>query len=75
MIKVKFDYTFLGETTKVVATAKDVDAYGAIGLKIRFVDKSGEQIEMPFDVSCFEDISELASELMYEKKYTSELEF
>lgn len=75
MIKVKFNHTVFGEEVKVVASAKDVDAYGAIGLKLKFVDKYGEQIDMPFDKDTFEELSEIAAEYLYDRKYAKELEF
>lgn len=75
MIKVKFDHVVFGEKVKVVASAKDVDVYGAIGLKLRFVDKSGEPVEIPIDRNTFEELSEIAAEHLYDRKYTKELEF
>ena len=75
MIKVKFTETVFGEQVRVFAKAKDVDSYGAVGLKLSFQNKNGEPIELPFDRDTYEDLSEKASELLYERKYEQELEF
>jgi len=75
MIKVRFVHHIFGERVRVIASAKDVDAYGAIDLKLKFVDSQGERIEVPYDRDTFEDLKETASELLYERKFSKELEF
>lgn len=75
MIKTKFVHKIFGQEVKVLATAKDVDAYGAIGLRLKFFDKNGEQIEIGFDRDTFEELEETAGEMLYEIKYSKELEF
>jgi len=75
MIRVKFNHSLFGEEIKVVASAKDVDAYGAVNLKLKFLDKHGEPVDIPFDRDAFDDLHEIASELLYERKYAKELEF
>jgi hypothetical protein len=75
MIKVKFNHTLYGEELKVFASAKDVDAYGAIGLKFRFTDRQGDPVEVYLDKTTMEELTEMAGELLYERKYTKELEF
>lgn len=75
MIRTKFVHEVYGEQVKVVAIAKDVDAYGAIGLKLKFVDDNNEPIEVPLDPNMFEEIEEAAGEHLYEKKYAKELDF
>lgn len=75
MIRTRFVHDIYGEQVKVIATAKDVDAYGAIGLKLRFVDDNNEPVELPLDPEMFEEIEEAAGEYLYEKKFAKELEF
>lgn len=75
MLRAKFTHDVLGEEVKVVATAKDVDAYGAIGLSLKFIDDSGEHVDLPLDPSTYDELSEIASEFLYNKKYLKELEF
>lgn len=75
MYKIKFDYEFGGETIKVTAKAKDVDSYGAIGVKFQFCDEENEPIEIPYVKKVFEELEEIAAERLYEKKYANELEF
>jgi hypothetical protein len=75
MIKVKFTHCFFGEEFKVIASAKDVDAYGAINLKLKLIDKQGESADFLLDRETLEDLQEKASELLYERKYSKELEF
>lgn len=75
MIRVRFKHTVDGEDVRIVASAKDVDAYGAVGLKLKFVDKDGEPVAVLFNRKVYEEIEELASDLLYERKYAKELEF
>lgn len=75
MIKVKFKHTLYGQEFSIIASAKDVDSYGAMGLKLKFVDKSGEQVDIIPDRNSLDELQELASELLYERKYLNELEF
>lgn len=75
MIKVKFKHTLYGQEFSIIASAKDVDAYGAMNLKLKFVDKSGEQVDIIPDRKTLEELQEAASELLYERKYLKELEF
>ena len=75
MIRTRFLHDIYGEQVKVIATAKDVDAYGAIGLRLKFVDDNNEPVELPLDPKMFEEIEEAAGEYLYEKKFAKELEF
>lgn len=75
MYKTKFKYTFGNETIKVIARARDVDSYGAIGLKLQFTDEENEPIEIPYVKKVFDELEEIAAEQLYEKKYADELEF
>ena len=75
MIRAKFFHTIFGEEFKVIASAKDVDSYGAVSLKLRLYDKNGEESDIFLDKGTFEEISEIADELLYEAKYSKELEF
>ena len=75
MIRVSFKKKVYGENVKVTASAKDVDAYGAIGLKLKFTDLTGEIVELPFDRDLLEETEEEATDLLYERKYAKELEF
>lgn len=75
MIKAKFKHVIDGEEVKIVAKAKDVDSYGAVGLTLRFTDLSGETVNVVYKKKLFEEIEEIASELLYERKYEKELEF
>lgn len=75
MYKTKFEYEFGNETIKVTAKAKDVDSYGAMGLKFQFTDEDNEPIEIPYVKKVFEELEEIAAERLYEKKYANELEF
>ena len=75
MYKTKFDYLFGKETIIVIAKAKDVDSYGAIGLKFQFTDEDNEPVEIPYVKKIFEELEEIAAERLYEKKYADELEF
>jgi len=75
MYKTKFDFEFAGETVTVIAKAKDVDSYGAIGLKLNFVDENRDSIDLPYAKKLFDELEEIATERLYEKKYANELEF
>lgn len=75
MIRVRFKHTINNEDVKVIAAAKDVDAYGAVGLRIRFVDKEGEPLSLFVNRKELDEIEELANDLLYERKYAKELEF
>lgn len=75
MIRVRFKHTINNEDVKVIAAAKDVDAYGAVGLRIRFVDKEGEPLSLLVNRKELDEIEELANDLLYERKYAKELEF
>lgn len=75
MYKAKFKYVFGKDTISVTAKAKDVDSYGAIGLKLQFTDEENEPIEIPYVKKVFDELEEIAAEHLYEKKYANELEF
>jgi len=75
MIKVKFKHIINGEKIKIIAQAKDVDSYGAIGLRLKFLDSAGEPITILFNRKLFDEIEEVANDLLYERKYAKELEF
>ena len=75
MYKTKFTYEFGKETIKVTAKAKDVDSYGAVGLRLQFTDEEDEPIDIPYVKTVFEELEEIAAEKLYDKKYANELEF
>jgi len=75
MYKVKFKYEFAGEMLRVIAKSKDVDSYGATRLSFKFIDEEGESVEIPYVKKVFEELEEIATEMLYEKKYARELDF
>lgn len=75
MIRVKFKHVVDGQKINVIARAKDIDAYGAIGLRLKFIDSEGEPITVLFNKTMFDEIEEIANDLLYERKYAKELEF
>lgn len=75
MYKVKFDFEFGGKSVRVVAKAKDVDSYGAIGLMIKFLDSDNNPIDLPPVEKYMNEIETTAGELLYDKKYSEELSF
>lgn len=75
MIRVKFSETVNGEEIQIVAAAKDVDSYGAVGLKLKFINSEGEIVPLAYNKKIFDGIEEKATDLLYERKYAKELEF
>lgn len=75
MLNVTFYHDLNGTRVKVIATATDVNSYEAEALKIEIFDDDDNQIDLSNESDEFSMLEEIADELMYEKKYQSELEF
>lgn len=77
MYKVKFVHEVENERVRVIAKAKEVDAYGSIGLTFDF--ESADSDRMPIDVELtldlVEELTSIADELLYDEKYCKELKF
>jgi hypothetical protein len=77
MYKVRFVYEIENEKVRVVAKAKEVDAYGSIGLTFNF--ETTDSIRMPVEVNLtmdlVEELTSIADELLYDEKYCKELKF
>jgi hypothetical protein len=77
MYKVRFVHESENEKVRVVAKAKEVDAYGSIGLTFNF--ETTDSIRMPVEVNLtmdlVEELTSIADELLYDEKYCKELKF
>jgi hypothetical protein len=77
MYKVRFVHEIENEKVRVVAKAKEVDAYGSIGLTFNF--ETTDSIRMPVEVNLtmdlVEELTSIADELLYDEKYCKELKF
>ena len=77
MYKVKFVHEIENEKIRVVAKAKEVDAYGAVGLKFDFetADSTRMPVEVNLTMDLIEELTSIADELLYDEKYCKELKF
>lgn len=62
-------------SVNVLASASDVNTYGAENLAVQFYDMDGEPVDVPYNVDLFELLEVLAVGFLIDEKHNPEVDF